>query len=77
MGHRIIADGEVLARVQFRNEEDASFFRSRLRWSHFSVVEAVAEVKPNAAPKQKGKAKPAAPAPVPETVVVVDDEKPE
>ncbi len=45
IGHRTLAEGEVLCRMQFRNADDAKFFGNHLRWSAFEMVdpEAIAE----------------------------------
>lgn len=38
IGHRALADGEVLCRLQFRSADDAKFFGNHLRWSAFEMV---------------------------------------
>ncbi|HYG66691.1 MAG TPA: hypothetical protein VD838_03495 [Anaeromyxobacteraceae bacterium] len=57
---RTVAEGEVFARVQFRDEEDRRHFSNNLRWSAFRVVDP--EAKPVApAPKKPAPAKKAKP----------------
>lgn len=38
IGHRTLAQGEVLCRMQFRSDDDAKFFGNHLRWSAFELV---------------------------------------
>lgn len=60
VGHRTLAEGEVLCRMQFRSDEDAKFFGNHLRWSAFEMV----TVEESAAPAAPAKAKKDTPEPV-------------
>ena len=70
VGHRTVAEGEVLTRLQFRSEDDARFFASHLRWSAFDLVtatDAPASAPAPVAQEGRGK-KPKTPAEAPAVV---------
>lgn len=71
IGHRTVAEGEVLTRMQFRSEDDAKFFSSQLRWSAFDMVAASESPAPAAEkPASKGGKKKSEPSESPAPAVV-------
>lgn len=72
IGHRALAEGEVLCRLQFRSDDDAKFFGNHLRWSAFEL----AVVDENGEPKPVAPAQPAAKTPAPAKSKPASKDKP-